>query len=62
MTSQWHYKVVTFTLGWKGFDYSKVEEQLNIYGSDGWEVVSTMAPSYGAGQAVELAAFLKRVR
>ena len=61
MTTRWQYKVVTFKLSWKGFDYAEVEEQLNTYGFDGWEMVSTMAPSYGAGQAIEIAAVLKRI-
>lgn len=61
MTAHWQYKVVTFKLGLKGFDYAEVEDQLNTYGSDGWEMVSSVAPGYGAGQAVEIAAVLKRV-
>lgn len=60
MTDQWQYKLVTHKLQWKGFDYAEVERELNDYGSQGWEMVSTIAPSFGAGQAIEIAVVLKR--
>ncbi len=60
MANQWQYKVVTYKLRWKGFDYTEVEAQLNGYGREGWEMVSTIAPSFGAGQSIEIAVVLKR--
>ena len=60
MATQWQYQVVTYKLQWKGFDYTEVERQLNELGSQGWEMVSTIAPSFGAGQAIEIAVVLKR--
>ncbi len=60
MTTQWQYKIVTYKLRWKGFDYAEVEQELNSHGGDGWEMVSTIAPSFGAGQAIEIAVVLKR--
>lgn len=60
MASQWQYRVVTYKLQWKGFDYTEVERQLNELGVQGWEMVSTIAPSFGAGQAIEIAVVLKR--
>ncbi len=60
MANNWQYKVVTYKLHWKGFDYTEVERELNEHGSQGWEMVSTITPSFGAGQAIEIAVVLKR--
>lgn len=61
MTSQWQYKIVTYKLKWKGFNYDEVEHDLNGHGAEGWEIISTIAPSFGAGQAIEIAVVLKRL-
>jgi hypothetical protein len=58
--TQWQYKVIAYKLQWKGFDYAEVERQLNAYGSEGWEMVSAVSPSFGSGQAIEVAVVLKR--
>lgn len=60
MATKWQYKVVTYKLQWKGFDYTEVEKQLNELGDQEWEIVSSFAPSFGAGQAIEIAVVLKR--
>ena len=60
MAAKWQYKLVTYKLQWKGFDYTEVERQLNDFGNQEWEMVSTIAPSFGAGQAIEIAVVLKR--
>ncbi|WP_199546497.1 DUF4177 domain-containing protein [Streptomyces sp. N35] len=60
MTTQWEHKVLKYKLGMKGFDYEQIERDLNELGRDGWEAVSTMAPSWGAGQAIEITVFVKR--
>lgn len=60
MSSQWEYKILTYKLGWKGFNYDQMEQDLNEYGRQGWESLSPMAPSYGQGQAIELIVILKR--
>ncbi|WP_375486076.1 DUF4177 domain-containing protein [uncultured Jatrophihabitans sp.] len=60
MADQWQYKVATYKLKFKGFDYTEIERDLNEHGSQGWEMLSTIAPSFGAGQAVEIAVVLKR--
>ncbi|MFJ9854729.1 DUF4177 domain-containing protein [Streptomyces sp. NPDC101150] len=38
----------------KGFDYARMERDLNDLGRQGWEALSTLAPSCGAGQAIEV--------
>lgn len=60
MAMQWEYKVEKHTMGWKGFKYDAVEARLNDLGREGWEVLSTLAPSYGQGQAIEIVVVLKR--
>ena len=61
MSDTWQYKVQTYKLGWKGFAYDKLEEDLNRLGQDGWDVVGTLVPSYGSGQAVEMAVIAKKL-
>ncbi|WP_394938033.1 DUF4177 domain-containing protein [Psychromicrobium sp. YIM B11713] len=61
MTQQWNYKVLTYKLTMKGFDYKQIEQDLDGLGQEGWEAFSTLAPSFGAGQAIELAVMLKKV-
>lgn len=60
MNTQWEYKVLTYKLGWKGFDYPQIEQDLNDLGRQGWEALGTLAPSYGSGQAIELAIIVKK--
>lgn len=56
------HKVLIFKFGWKGFDYTQMERDLNELGSEGWETVGTLAPSIGSGHANEIAIFVKRAR
>ncbi|SFQ56872.1 hypothetical protein [Amycolatopsis rubida] len=42
-----------------GFDYGKTEEDLTELGKDGWEAISTLAPSFGSGQAIEVSVILE---
>lgn len=58
--TQWEYQVEKHTMGWKGFRYDEVGSRVNDLGRDGWEVLSTLAPSYGQGQAIEIVVVLKR--
>jgi hypothetical protein len=60
MNATWEHKVLTFQLGWKGFDYDQIEQDLNEFGRQGWETVGTITPSFGAGQAIEVVIILKR--
>lgn len=60
MRAPWEYKISTWKLGWKGFDYATIERDMNEMGRQGWEVISTVAPSYGAGQAIEFAVVARR--
>ncbi|WP_103504271.1 MULTISPECIES: DUF4177 domain-containing protein [unclassified Streptomyces] len=60
MSAQWEYKVQTYKLKMKGFDYGQIETELNELGRQGWEAFSTLAPSFGAGQAIEITVLLKR--
>ena len=53
---------MTYKVGWKGFKYDEIENHLNELGRDGWEMLSTVAPSFGSGQAMEVAVILKRAR
>ncbi|MEU4315476.1 DUF4177 domain-containing protein [Nocardia sp. NPDC024068] len=61
MSAQWEHKVLTYKLKMKGFDYGQMEQDLNDLGRKGWEAVGTLAPSFGSGQAIELAVILKRL-
>ncbi|MEU1522352.1 DUF4177 domain-containing protein [Nocardia rhamnosiphila] len=61
MAVQWEYKVLTYKLRMKGFDYARIEEDLNELGRAGWEAFSTLAPSFGSGQAIEISVILKRL-
>lgn len=60
MAAQWEYKVLTHKYGWKGFKYDEIELDLSELGREGWEAVSTVAPSVGQGHATEIAVVLKR--
>lgn len=60
MATGWEYKVLTFKFRLKGFDYEQIENDLNDLGREGWQALSTIAPSYGAGQAMEIAVILMR--
>ena len=60
MSTAWEYKLQTYKLGWKGFKYDQIEQDLNDLGQQGWETVSTLAPSYGQGQTIDLTVILKR--
>lgn len=60
MNTQWDYKVLTYQLSWTGFKYDKIEKDLIELGREGWEMNSTIAPSFGAGQAIEVALILKK--
>lgn len=60
MAAPWEYRMLTYQLRMKGFDYSQIESDLNGLGKEGWEAVGSIAPSYGQGQAVELAVMVKR--
>ncbi|GAA5066488.1 DUF4177 domain-containing protein [Nocardia callitridis] len=62
MAAEWEHKVLTYKLKLKGFDYRQIETDLNELGRDGWETVSTVAPSFGSGQAIEIGIILKRLR
>ena len=44
----------------KSFDYSKIKEDINGLGKDGWARSAILAPSFGSGQAIEVAVILKR--
>lgn len=43
----------------KGIDYKRLHQELNLLGSQGWEVVSTVAITAG-GQTTSLLTTLKR--
>ncbi|MFF0744856.1 DUF4177 domain-containing protein [Streptomyces sp. NPDC004111] len=60
MSAQWEYKMLYYKLKMKGFDYGQMEKDLNELGREGWEAFSTLAPSYGSGQAIEITVLLKR--
>ncbi|MGI5217055.1 DUF4177 domain-containing protein [Nocardia sp. CA-290969] len=60
MAAQWEHKVLKYKLGMKGFDYGRMEQDLNDLGRKGWEAVGTLAPSFGSGQAIEIAVILKK--
>lgn len=61
MTTQWEYKVLTYELGWKGYDYDQIEQDLNELGRQGWEALDTIAPNIGSG-SIKIAVILKKAR
>ncbi len=61
MTAAFEHKIVTYGMGWKGFDYAEIERQLSDLGAQGWEAVSTLQPSIGAA-ATDIVVLLKRPR
>lgn len=60
MNARWEHKVLIYKLGWKGFDYDQIEQDLNELGRQGWEALDMIAPSVGSGQAIELVVILKK--
>ncbi len=61
----WYYKVLTFdSKGVFGgiLDTQDFENQINIYGKDGWELVSCFDTSYGGGGSRKIVAVMKRKR
>jgi Domain of unknown function (DUF4177) len=61
MTTAFEHKIVTFGLGWKGFDHDEMERQLDELGRQGWEAVSSLQPSVGA-TPTDILVLLKRAR
>ncbi|WP_063034969.1 DUF4177 domain-containing protein [Nocardia grenadensis] len=61
MAAQWEYKVLTHKLRMKGFDYARIEQDLNELGGEGWEAFSTLTPSFDSGQAIEISVMLERL-
>jgi len=60
---QWEYKTLKFMTG--GFFGGKVDEEeleleLNRYGADGWELVSTFDTSQSQGASREIIVVFKR--
>ncbi len=37
--TRWKYKVLKYSIGLKGFRAESVEEELNLWGEEGWELV-----------------------
>ncbi|TCP47347.1 uncharacterized protein DUF4177 [Tamaricihabitans halophyticus] len=62
MSTEFEYRVQTYKLGWKGFDFGQIETDLNELGRQGWDAVSTVAPSVGSGHTGEFGIILKRPR
>ena len=60
MTTQWEYKMLDYKLGWKGFTFEQMEADLNDLGREGWEALTTVSPTYGQGQSINIAVLLKR--
>jgi hypothetical protein len=61
MTAVFEHRIVTFGLGWKGFDHDEMERQLNELGRQGWEAVTSLQPSVGAAPT-DILVLLKRAR
>jgi len=52
---------MTYDLGWKGYDYDKIEQDLNELGRQGWEALDTISPNIGSA-ATNIVVILKRAR
>lgn len=60
---RWEYKTLTFKTGgfWGGkVDKLEFQEQLNLYGREGWELVSCFDTSQGQGASRDVVAVFKR--
>jgi hypothetical protein len=62
MSSMAEYEVLRFQTGWRGFDYSKIKNELNSLGNQGWRVVGTHDVSPGGNVATEIVILLERLR
>jgi hypothetical protein len=65
MTSRWEYKSVLLNVtGWLGpkIDTDGLDEILNTYGAEGWELVSAFDVNRYEGQTGALMLMLKRAR
>ncbi|MEQ3553874.1 hypothetical protein WIS52_25645 [Pseudonocardia nematodicida] len=60
MAHRFEHRVLKYSYGWKGFDYSQMEADLAELGAEGWEAVGTIVPSVGAGQTIEIGLIVKR--
>jgi hypothetical protein len=38
--AKWEYKVLKIGIGLKGFRAEDIEEELNLWGEEGWEVIA----------------------
>ncbi len=38
--TKWEYKVLKMGIGLKGFRAEEIEEELNLWGEEGWEVIA----------------------
>lgn len=38
--TKWEYKVLKVGIGLKGFRAEEIEEELNLWGEDGWELIA----------------------
>lgn len=59
MNARWEHKVLTYELGWKGYDYARIEQDLNELGREGWEAIDTIQPNIGSA-ATTIVVILKR--
>jgi len=63
METKWEYKVLKFPT--HGFSGGKIKEdeinlQINKYGNDGWELVTTLGSNEGMGTTRDVVLFFKR--
>ncbi|WP_017593914.1 hypothetical protein [Nocardiopsis potens] len=56
------HKVLTCKPRMKGFDYEQIERDLNELDAQGRETAGAVAPSLGAGRAMETGVIVKRPR
>jgi len=61
MNTRWEHKVLTYDLGWRGYDYEQIEQDLNELGRQGWEALDTINPNIGSA-ATTIVVILKRAR
>ena len=65
MAGRWEYTTTVITHGFMGrqsdeLNRDEFEKSMNDLGQQGWEAVSTLVPSYGQGQTIDMAVILKR--
>jgi hypothetical protein len=56
----YEFEVLTFTAGWRGHDYAKIQDELNEFGRQGWRVAGNHDTSVASNVPTEIVVILER--